>query len=350
MLSQSGPSTGIHMPTPTNSMRYLMVPNDFQAVDFHKWHRLIVQLCLCYAEHGDQVRCYNVLTEVLLRANIFNETAFREINSTVALFCALKFNDSKYANEIVRDHALRSEFRASVPFQLINGVSNLCYGEENAFSTGPNQKYMARAIKAMDYNFLPPTIRDQQDYGEQLPALETRLAKYGPENGPPDAGVLIIYGNVLVMTSLRNAALPYYLRALALQPDNPMLHLSIGISYIHQGMKRQTENRQYAIQQGIAFVQRFHELRTFNGDVSHTQEAEYNMAKIWHMLGLAHLAIPGYEKVLALSDQIDGEAAIDGYAVKADYAKEAAYALQQLFALAGNQEAAAAITEQWLVI
>ncbi|KAK4556403.1 transcription factor TFIIIC subunit tfc4 [Recurvomyces mirabilis] len=350
MLSQSGVSTGLHKPTPTNSMRYLMVPNDFQNVDFHKWHRLIVQLCLCYADRGDQVRCYDVLTEVLLRANIFNETAFREINSTVALLCALKFNDSKYANDIVRDFALRSEFRASVPYQLINGVSNLCYGEENAFSAGPSQKYLARGVKAMDYNFLPPALREQQEYGEQLPGLETRFAKHGQEIGPPDAGVLIIYGNVLAMTSLRNAALPYYLRALALQPDNAMLHLSIGISYIHQGMKRQTENRQYTIQQGISFVQRYHELRTDGGDVPYTQEAEYNMAKVWHMLGLTHLAIPGYEKVLALSDQISGETALDDYAIKADFAKEAAYALQQLFALAGNQEAAAAITEQWLVI
>ncbi|KAK5114703.1 hypothetical protein LTR62_002277 [Meristemomyces frigidus] len=345
--TQNDDAAGQSKPT---KKRFFMAPSEFQGVNFHLWHRLIARLCLVYAERGEQQQCYNVLTEVLLKANVFNEPAFRELNSSIALCCALKFNDSKYATDIVRDYAVRSEFRASVPFQLINGVSNLCYGVDNALCSGAMQKFLFRGLKSMEFNLMPQVLRDRQEYGQQLDALQKRLAKYGPESGPPDAGMLVIYGNAMAINMQRNAALPYYLRALAIQPNNAMLNLSIGVSYIHTAMKRQTENRQYGIQQGISFIQRYHELRTASGDVHHIQEAEYNMAKAWHMLGLAHLAIPGYERVLRMSRQMSFDAEKHVYEIKEDFGMEAAYALQQLFMIAGNEEAAMALGQEWLVM
>ena len=77
---------------------------------------------------------------------------------------------------------------------------------------------------------------------------------------------------------------------------------------------------------------------------------------MWHYLGLTHLAVPAYEKVLALSEKVQAEAVAEAteednleYAVE-DYATEAAFALQGIYALTGNLEAANVIGEKWLVI
>ena len=77
------------------------------------------------------------------------------------------------------------------------------------------------------------------------------------------------------------------------------------------------------------------------------------------MLGLSHLAIPGYKKVLSLSKEVQAEHLVERREAKdggdsnddaEDLASEAAFALQQLYALSGNMRAAQAITNEWLVL
>ena len=69
-------------------------------------------------------------------------------------------------------------------------------------------------------------------------------------------------------------------------------------------MKRQTNNRHYEVQQGLSFLYRYYDIRTSSGVPIETQEAEYNVARMWHVLGLTYLAIPAYDKVLALSEKV----------------------------------------------
>jgi general transcription factor 3C polypeptide 3 (transcription factor C subunit 4) len=118
-------------------------------------------------------------------------------------------------------------------------------------------------------------------------------------------------------------------------------------------MKRLSENRQFQIQQGLAFVNRYHELRV-KGDVAiHVQEAEFNVARVWHALGLVSLALPAYERCIKLSERVKREAedqCRDGNWGHEDFAFEAAFAVQSIYAVSGNAEAAKAVTESVLVI
>ncbi|KAK3115595.1 transcription factor TFIIIC subunit tfc4 [Teratosphaeriaceae sp. CCFEE 6253] len=332
----------------------VQVPDNYYGLKFSVWHRVFSTLALIYADRADQAHCYDLLREILLRSNVFLfDDDLLNTSLAVALNCALKFNDSAYVTELVREYISKSEFRACIPYQLLAAATRLCYGTENEFHAHATKAYMARAVKYMDYNVMPDELRARIDFGGAAPNLKMRLKKFGKQPGVlPDAGVLTIYGNTMAISSHYTAALPYYLRALALQPDNFSINLCIGLTYVHQAMKRQTDNRQYGIQQGLAFLNRYHELRTASGKASHVQEATYNVAKTWHTLGLTHLAIPGYQKVLAMSAQVQAEAEAD-QGVNCDVedlAQEAAYALQQMFALAGNDEAAVAITEQYLTL
>lgn len=123
-----------------------------------------------------------------------------------------------------------------------------------------------------------------------------------------------------------------------------MINLNIGLAYVHHALKRQTENRQYSIIQGMSFMSVYYESRSQCPHIEERQEAHYNMARAYHMLGLVHLAISFYQKVfdeiVSTSEQPTHE----------NLVIDTAYNLQAIYAMSGNVELADEITRQWLVI
>ena len=119
--------------------------------------------------------------------------------------------------------------------------------------------------------------------------------------------------------------------------------MAVGLAYIHYALKRQVENRQHLILQGLTFLFLYYDSRKLSPNVEERLEAHYNMARTYHMLGLSNLAVPYYSLVLE-------EAKGQDTRVREDIVVEAAYNLQTISAMAGNQELACAVTEEWLVI
>lgn len=117
----------------------------------------------------------------------------------------------------------------------------------------------------------------------------------------------------------------------------------MALGYIHYGLKRQSENRQYHIMQGLSFLYQYYESRKESVRVEERQEAHYNMARAYHMLGLTHLALPFYTKVL---QEMHNETSTTAE----DLVRDAAYNLQTLYAMGGNFDVAKATTEDSLVI
>ena len=139
----------------------------------------------------------------------------------------------------------------------------------------------------------------------------------------------------------------YFLRALALDPTNYMIKLSLALGYLHYALKRQADNRHQILMQGLAFLFEYYDYRQMSARFSEKQEAEYNVAHAYHLLGLTHLAIPYYERCLAMSAAVQVEESDYG---AEDFAQEAAFALQSFWAASGNIEKARELTEKWLVI
>lgn len=75
------------------------------------------------------------------------------------------------------------------------------------------------------------------------------------------------------------------------------------------------------------------------------QEAHYNIARAYHMLGLTHLALPYYKLVLEEPTQSTTEEPL-----RVDLRIDAAYNLQTIYSSVGNTALANAITERWLVL
>lgn len=109
-----------------------------------------------------------------------------------------------------------------------------------------------------------------------------------PTNGPgPSFIFLDLFANLSVSVA-------YFLRAYALDHQNPMVHLSLGLAYAHHGMKRQSANRQYLILQGQAFIWQYAEQAVNSYDASTSTEVYYNLGRLFHLLGMTSMALKYY--------------------------------------------------------
>ena len=127
--------------------------------------------------------------------------------------------------------------------------------------------------------------------------------------------------------------------------ENPLIKLSLALGYIHCALKRQAENRHQLIMQGFAFLFEYYSRRQEEGGASEKQEAAYNVARAFHLLGLTHNATPYYEQCLVLSSSVQR---VPCHGMVEDFAQEAAVALQGIWATNGNEEKALRVTERWL--
>lgn len=166
--------------------------------------------------------------------------------------------------------------------------------------------------------------------------------------------LLTLYGHLLHVARNYLGAVVYYARAFVQAPKDPMINLSLGLAYLHRAMQRQTDNRHLQIAQGFTFLFRYYKIRggdNNDGLCIYAQEAN-NIARAFHQLGLVHLAVPYYEKVLTLPSQLkcvrlaeratgsvdmdtleDDELEEDA----SDLSREAAYNLSMIYVTSGSK-------------
>ncbi|KAF2033382.1 hypothetical protein EK21DRAFT_59046 [Setomelanomma holmii] len=330
-------------------------PQDFWGVHFDKWVDAFGRYAIIQAREGDDERCFSTL-DIAIRSNIVNRNRnYYHQLQLCRLVCALAADDSTQASSAVRwllkEYPFSSDF-----FRLYSCVNRLCTLPDE-YSSGPSHKVLLRYIKTMDYALLTEdqrvwyNFRDRKDSaGGFQNSVNVEDVKFVKDHDP---ALFALYAHVLTCGGSYMAALNYYFRAFAITPDDPILNLSIGVAYIQHAMKRLSENRQFQIQQGLAFINRYYELRVKEDVAIHVQEAGFNVARIWHGLGLVSMAIPAYEKCIALSERVRKETedqCTDDNWGHEDFKFEAAFAIQSIYAVAGNAQAAKAVTESVLVI
>ncbi|KAF2433705.1 TPR-like protein [Tothia fuscella] len=330
------------------------VPNYYRNISFDEWLDLLMRLALHYAKNEIGEGCWEVLN-VTQSANIFaHEPARTQIVRNVALSCALILKDEQRLVEEARWFLKNFPF-VSDGYRLFTAVSRYCRTDTSYYNSGPEQKFMLRQIKIMDFGLLPPEHRATFLFTDGDRVKTTEPTKNGNPHGltEHDPAVLCLYGHMMFVAATYSSALTYYFRAYVIAPEDPIINLCIAISYVQMGYKRQSENRQYQIQQGLSFLFQYYDIRMKGNVALHMQEAEFNVGMMWHSLGLLHLALPAYERALQLSERVQAEKLNDGDVyggIKEDFAAEAAYAIQTILVVGGDAEGARRITEQWLVL
>jgi general transcription factor 3C polypeptide 3 (transcription factor C subunit 4) len=330
-------------------------PVDFWGIHFDKWCDAFGRYAILLASKGDEEQCFATL-DIATQANVFHRSrTYHQQLQLCRLTCALIADNSRQASVATRWLLKEYPFGTDL-FRLYGAVNRLCSFPEG-FATGPAYKVLMRYIKTIDYALLTPAQRIAYNF------RDTKDSKGGFRNNinvedvdrvkDHDPALFALYGHVLMCGGSYMAALNYYFRAFTITPEDPVLNLSIGVAYIQHAMKRLSENRQYQIQQGLSFVYRYYDLRTKSPHAIHQQEAEFNVGRMWHGLGLVALALPAYERCVALGDKVKQEAGDqcqDGNWGHEDFSTDAAFAMQSIYAISGNLEGALDVTERLLVI
>lgn len=126
-----------------------------------------------------------------------------------------------------------------------------------------------------------------------------------------------------------------------------MINISLALGYLHYAIKRQADNRHHFAMQGFAFLFTYYDIRQDSNTVLLRQEAEYNVARAYHMLGLTHLAIPYYLQCLVMDEDLER---LSFTAPAENFTRDAAFALQVLLTASGDVDKAREVTERWLVV
>lgn len=332
-------------------------PQDFWSIPFDRWCDTFARYAVLLARSGDDASFSTI--DIALQSNIFSRSLpFHRLLETTRLACALALDDSSQASAAIRWFLREFPFGSDL-FRLYSCVNRLVSFPEG-YATGPAHKVLMRYIKTMDFAILSPeqrtwyNFRSNERVGWGQNGVNSSSLSAVRDHDP---ALFALYAHVLICGGSYMAALNYYFRAFALTPNDPILNLSIGTAYIQHAMKRLSENRQFQIQQGLAFVYRYYDLRVKTGVKRLLQEAEFNVGRVWHGLGLVTLALPAYERCIALSEAVCREAADEerdrmeeGEWTHEDFATEAAFAMQSIYAVSGNLEAARKVTHDVLVL
>jgi general transcription factor 3C polypeptide 3 (transcription factor C subunit 4) len=333
-----------------DSVDFDAVPEDFHGIPFENWLDILCQYAIYSARQGNGEQCFTTLNTVCKASPFAYQKSSLQRQYLCRLACGILLNDSKQVSDSIRWIMKRHPFASDI-YRLYNHANSLCAISAN-FNTQVMQKTLLRFIKAMDHALLSPEHRKDFKFSmRERSTWQTKLFRNGGYEKyvkSHDPVMLTLFGHILCSGGTYPSALNYYFRAYAITPEDPVLNLCIASCYIQHCMKRLSENRQYQLQQGISFALRYYALRTKANIAVHCQEAEFNLGRLWHTVGLTHLAIPAYERCIALRKRVRDEQRADW--VAEDFASEAAYAIQAILALAGDFKGARSVTEEILVI
>ncbi|KAL4884513.1 hypothetical protein BJY04DRAFT_225696 [Aspergillus karnatakaensis] len=390
---------------PTEETFQDTIPTDYHGITFDEWLDLFLQYALAVAGQNEPVEAYDTLGAASYASIWYHSKTSTRLIHVCWFTCALRVQDEEtLANEarwFIKEYQFVTDtYRLFAMLSCISGDPH-----RSLFHSSPLMKFMLRQIKAIDFT-LPDNITGgkpnkaiRESVYKERAALSTR-----DETGEAipaeelDIALLVLYGHILYSGNSFYPALNYFFRAYALDDKHPVVLLSIALCYIHHSMKRQSENRHYHVMQGLSFMHEYRRVREREGSpLIERQEMEYNFARVWHTLGLAHLAVEGYNRVLELGVKIQAQARAEGVAVSEqatnnsvyedtdtpmldvgagseenvdvdpailgvattttttpglveDFSREAAVALQSMYALNGDFESAHGVTANWLVI
>ncbi|XP_078447572.1 tetratricopeptide repeat (TPR)-containing protein [Wolffia australiana] len=107
---------------------------------------------------------------------------------------------------------------------------------------------------------------------------------------------ILIAGHQFAIVRYQSAAREY-LQAYKLQPDDALINLCVGTSLINVSLGFRLKNKHLCVLQGIAFLLKYLSI------CQNSQEALYNVARAYHIVGHFTLAVVYYEKVLAMEER-----------------------------------------------
>ncbi|ROT38863.1 TPR-like protein [Sodiomyces alkalinus F11] len=278
--------------TGTEARRDNPPPNDdgHRGIPFGDWLELFLDYAISLALCGRGEEAHQVC-EAARDSIVFTDSKDYMFLIHVAwAACAVYLGDEEMCVAMAR-YFTKVHHLDSDSYRMFAALCRLCQSPASWYNSGPVQKYILRQIRLIDTTQLQRDPRESQVVGCN------RNTATQDDRRNLDVCLLTLYGHILFTSTSYTFALNYFLRAKSLDPGNPMVNLSVGLGYVHHGLKRQSENRQYLIMQGLSCIFQYLASRSA-GTEGERAAACYVLARVFHILGLHHLANSWYNRGL----------------------------------------------------
>jgi general transcription factor 3C polypeptide 3 (transcription factor C subunit 4) len=264
--------------------------------------------------------------KIALEANIFYHDQDRKWQIQLHMLAsACQLKDYQRINDIGRAltfyHPLDEDILRLFNVCLVGGPDAAA-----AFGLQSNGKFFTRQCRLIEQNIEEFKRRT----GNRKVPDEYRKPLY-----------LMNAGHSMQLARSYGGSLSYYIRAYQHDPKDPLVNLCCGVACLHRAMQRTTENRHEQIMQALTFLFQYYELS------GQSLEANYNIARALHQIGnkidqhnaigLLHLAIPYYERVLAWAES------------ESHLKRETAYNLAIFYSSIGSPALAKGLMTKYLV-
>ncbi|GMK54381.1 hypothetical protein CspeluHIS016_0109670 [Cutaneotrichosporon spelunceum] len=160
-----------------------------------------------------------------------------------------------------------------------------------------------------------------------------------------------MYGQNMLTTRSYQSALFYFMRAYEVNPHDHFLCFLIAQAFFGRATNRQSDNRNYQIAQGLAFLSRYRKLSP--QDSQSLEEVEYNFGRSFHGLGVMHLAVTHYERVLtSVRSRMDAEPTNEDRELvrQSSLAWESAHNLVLIYTTSGSLDLVRRVSDEWLAL
>uniref|UniRef100_A0A914W3B1 General transcription factor 3C polypeptide 3 n=2 Tax=Plectus sambesii TaxID=2011161 RepID=A0A914W3B1_9BILA len=167
---------------------------------------------------------------------------------------------------------------------------------------------------------------------------------------PGNLALTTLSGNNSLISGSYRHALGEYLRVWQKLPDDPLICLLLGLTFVHMASKKDVSKRHQVALRGVAFLNKYERARGVK------QEVWYNLGRAFHQLNILYAAVHFYKKVfdseappVVRYDEETGEMKRE-IAEEYDLKPLAAHNLALIYQTSGNRHLARQVLEKYCIV
>uniref|UniRef100_K3WLF4 Uncharacterized protein n=1 Tax=Globisporangium ultimum (strain ATCC 200006 / CBS 805.95 / DAOM BR144) TaxID=431595 RepID=K3WLF4_GLOUD len=231
-----------------------------RALGEQQYYNLVIDVAQTLTELGKYVAAIELLTDVNTSDKISKPQLRFELRF-LALVIALEFKENRMAYECAR-------------LNIMEDPQNLGYW--NLFA----RVIAITGVYSWHQKFLAKLLRDE----------------------PSSFPAIVLAGHQSSTWDIASLTVGEFTLAHQKQPSDPLILFCIGLAFLSASMQRTINDRQHTVAKAFAFLQHYERTRVAAESAIDKEilqvECWYNIGRAHQQLGLFHLAIPMYERVL----------------------------------------------------
>ncbi|KAK5664690.1 transcription factor TFIIIC subunit tfc4 [Batrachochytrium dendrobatidis] len=239
-----------------------------EGLTLNDWLSVFIKYAVIMASDNKEDDAHAALSIALDSIVFFQSKPKRAFIRTVMLYVAMYSRNYARISELCRHLSQNMPFSDDA-YRLYCAMFSAGAAASTMLASGANLKYFFRQIR----------LKSHQNNTSDTLATKFPLLH-------------ILYGHILCLARVYNGAIVHYMHAYSIAPNDPMTNFALGNAHIHRAMQRKSESRHTHISQGFSFLFKYAELRGEN------LETDYNLGRAFHTVGLSHLAVHYYRKII----------------------------------------------------